>query len=243
MEAHTGIKMKGKIDDPDEIIENCIKGQIKLLNGFPGYKKLNKEKFKESINPNQWAISLTGEPTIYPKLNQLIKKLKERKCTVFVVSNGMFPNKLKSIEPPTQLYLSVDAPNKGLFKKIDRPTQKGAWEKLNKSLAILKELKKTTRTVIRITLLKDYNDTDLEGYVKLINQADPNFVEVKGYMFVGSSRLRLSLENMPRHDEVKEFSKSLAKKLGWKIINESEPSRVCLLAKENIDTNIPQQCH
>ncbi len=231
MEAHTGIKMEGKIDEPEEIIKKCIEGQRHLLNGFPGNKKINMKKFREAQDPNQWAISLTGEPTIYPKLNQLIKLLKKRKESVFVVSNGMFPDKLKSIEPPTNLYLSLDAPNEKLFRKVDRPTQIDSWAKLNRSLDILKKLKKKTTTVIRITLVKGINDTDVKGYAESIKKADPDFVEVKAYMHIGSSRLRLKMENMPRHDEVRKFSEKLAKELGWKVENESIESRVCLLKK------------
>lgn len=229
MESHTGIKMTGKVDSPKSIIEKCIEGQRELLNGFPGNKKINMAKFKESLIPNQWAISLTGEPTIYPKLNELIKLLKKRKDSVFVVSNGMFPNKLKNIEPPSQLYMSLDAPNEQVFKKINKPTQKGSWEKLNKSLEILKDLKKKTRTALRITLVKGVNDVDVKGFASLVKKANPMFLEVKAYMFIGSSRLRLSLENMPYHKEIKEFSLKLAKELGWKIVDESEQSRVCLI--------------
>ena len=232
MEAHTNVKMTGKIDDPQEIIDKCIEGQKELLNGFPGNKKINMDKFKESLIPNQWAISLTGEPTIYPKLNELIKKLKKRGDSVFVVSNGMFPDKLKNLEPPSQLYMSLDAPNKEIFKKINKPTQKDSWERLNKSLEILKDLKEKTRTAIRLTLVKGVNDTDIEGFAKLIKKANPMFLEVKAYMFIGSSRLRLSLENMPYHKEVREFSEKLAKELGWKIVDESEQSRVCLIREK-----------
>jgi tRNA wybutosine-synthesizing protein 1 len=144
----------------------------------------------------------------------------------------MFPDRLKNIEPPTQLYLSLDAPNEELFYKIDKPLQKDSWKKLNKSLEILNHLRKKTRTVIRITLIKGINDTDIEGYSALIKKANPMYVEVKSYMFVGSSRLRLSLKNMPLYHEVKEFSEKLAKELAWKVIDESEASRVCLIAQK-----------
>ena len=233
MEAHTGIKMSGKIDDPIEMIDNCIEGQRHLLNGFPGNKKINMKKFKEAQDPNQFAISLTGEPTIYPKLNELIKELKKRKCTTFVVSNGMFPDMLKNIEPPTQLYMSLDAPNEEIFKKINKPTQKDSWEKLNQSLEILKDLKKKTRTAIRITLVKGVNDTEIKSFAELVKKADPTYLEIKAYMHIGSSILRLKIGNMPRHEEVKDFSEKIAKELGWKVINESEQSRVCLLVKKD----------
>jgi tRNA wybutosine-synthesizing protein 1 len=235
MESHTGIKISESIDQPDDIIENCIKGQWTLINGFGGNPKLNREKFEEAKNPNQFAISLTGEPTIYPKLNELIKKLHERDCTTFVVTNGMFPDKLKNIEPPTQLYMSLDAPNKEIFSKVNKPTQNNSWEKLNQSLEILNDLRqnKKTRTVLRITVVKGYNDINPEQYAELIKKANPMFVEVKAYMFIGSSILRLKIENMPRHDEVREFSEQIASHLGWKIVDEAQESRVVLLAEKD----------
>jgi len=68
-----------------------------------------------------------------------------------------------------------------------------------------------------------------EGYAKLIKKADPDFVEVKAYMYVGSSRERLTLENMPRFNEVKDFATKIGEECGKEIVNESEISRVVLL--------------
>lgn len=68
-----------------------------------------------------------------------------------------------------------------------------------------------------------------EGYGELIKKANPDFVEIKAYMFVGSSRERLTLDNMPRFDEVKEFAKKIGDTCGKEIVNESEVSRVVLL--------------
>ena len=68
-----------------------------------------------------------------------------------------------------------------------------------------------------------------EEYGKLIKKADPDFVEVKAYMCVGSSRKRLTMENMPTFDEVKEFAKKIGDECGKELVNESEISRVVLL--------------
>ena len=68
-----------------------------------------------------------------------------------------------------------------------------------------------------------------EEYAKLIQKADPDFVEVKAYMCVGSSRERLTLDNMPSFDEVKSFAEKIGEHCGKKIVNESEISRVVLL--------------
>ena len=68
-----------------------------------------------------------------------------------------------------------------------------------------------------------------EGYAKLIEKADPDFVEIKAYMCVGSSRERLTLANMPTFDEVVVFAEEISKYCNKKIVNESEISRVVLL--------------
>ena len=68
-----------------------------------------------------------------------------------------------------------------------------------------------------------------EGYAELIKKADPDFVEVKAYMFVGSSRERLTLDNMPSFDEVKDFANKIGDACGKELVNESEVSRVVLL--------------
>jgi len=226
-----GIEMKGNIDDPKELINNAIKAQQKQISGFGGNSKLNKKKFKEAQTPNQFAISLSGEPTLYPKLGELIEEIFKRDATAYVVSNGLCPNVLDNLNPlPTNLYISLDAPNEELFNKIDQSQIKDPWKKLNRSFEILKNL--NTTTVLRITVLKGLNDVHPEQYAKLIKKASPDFVEVKAYMFVGASRQRLTIDRMPRHHEVKAFSKEILKHLKkYTLKDEKKESRVVLLAR------------
>jgi len=75
---------------------------------------------------------------------------------------------------------------------------------------------------------------DPQEYAKLIERANPMFLEVKGYMFVGSSRQRLSLKNSPFHEEVKAFAEEIGKYSDYKIIDESACSRVVLMMKEDV---------
>jgi tRNA wybutosine-synthesizing protein 1 len=221
-----------KIDDPKELIENAVKAQRKLLSGFGGLEKAGRQKLKEAQNPNQFAISLTGETLYYPRLNEFIAELKKRGYSSFVVTNGMLPDVLEKIEPPTQIYVSLDSPDKELQKKICRPLHKDSWERLLKTLNVLKKLKDKTRTCLRITIIKGLNDIDPAGYAGLIKKAEPHFVEVKAYMFLGASQLKLKIENMPRHEEVKKFAQQIAEHSGYKIKDEQEESRVVLLVKE-----------
>lgn len=225
-------------DDPKTIIQECIKGQRILLSGHGGDMNVDIDKFRSAQEPMHFAISLTGEPTAYPKLNSLIKEIHNLGKTTFVVSNGMNPEAIKNIEPPTQLYISVDAPDKELFMKVDNCTLKDGWERLLMSLNALKKLKSKTRTTLRFTLIKGINMQDPDQWGKIIKISDPLFVEVKAYMYVGSSRERLKIENMPRHPEVKEFAKQIAEHSDYRIIDEKEESRVVLLAKEDFDERI-----
>lgn len=221
-----------KIDEPKDVIDGCIGAQKKLLSGFGGNEKTNLKKFKEAQDPKYFAVSLTGEPTLYPKLNDLLFELKRRKRCSFLVTNGLFPKELEKLDIlPVQLYVSVDAPNKNLYDKIDRPLMNNSWEKLNQTLKLLSSL--DTRKVLRITLIKGLNITDVEGYAKLIKKADPDFVEVKAYMWVGHSRLNLDLSNMPLHREIVDFSKKISEITELDVVDEKKNSRVVLLTSNH----------
>lgn len=227
IECNLGTKMK-EIEKPEKIIDGCIKAQRKLLSGFGG--SANRQKWKEALDPKHFAISLSGEPTLYKKLPELLKILKKQGKTSFVVSNGENPEMIKKINP-TQLYISMFAPNESLFKKISCSCYKDCWKRYLKTLKILKQKSKQTRTVLRITLIKEKNMIEPENYAKLIKIAFPNFIEVKAYMNIGFSRDRLKRENMPSHLEVKNFTKKILKNLkGYKMIDEKENSRVILLS-------------
>ncbi|MGM5488029.1 MAG: 4-demethylwyosine synthase TYW1 [Nanobdellota archaeon] len=238
LEDTEGTQMSEPLDDPKTIVDNSIAQQRKLLSGFGGNDKVNPEKLAAAQDPLHFAISLSGEPTLYPKLNELIDEVHVRGMTTFVVSNGLSPDVLRTLHPPTQLYLSVDAPNKDLYTRIDNSVLPDSWERFQESLAILATMKDATRTTLRCTLIKGMNMTDAAGWGGLIKRADPLFVEVKAYMFVGSSRLRLTIENMPRHHEVRAFAEEIANESGYQIIDEKEESRVVLLMKEDTESRL-----
>ncbi len=220
------------IDDPRNITVNSIKAQKKQLIGFYGNDKADKNKLDEAMKPKHVAISLSGEPLTYPKISELIEEYHKQGMTTFLVTNGQYPQVLKKMVLPTQLYISLDAPNKELLFEIDRPKDKEkGWANLMGSLDVLKSLKGKTRTTLRITVIKGINDVHPEQYAELLERSDADFVEVKGYMFVGASRQKLEMENMPRHHEVKDFAEKIIKHCSYKAIDEQPESRVVLLAK------------
>ena len=220
----------GEVDEPGDILEGVIFAQRKLLSGFKGNPATNMKKWREAQEPKHCAISLAGEPTLYPKINELIEECKRRGMTSFLVTNGMHPEVLKHIAEPTQLYISVVAPDPKTYKAVCQPQVQNGWVRLNQSLELMPSFK--CRKVIRLTLVKGLNLKDAPGYAKLIEKAAPDFVEAKSYMWVGYSRKRLSMGNMPLHGEIKGFAEELARETGYSIVDESESSRVVLLKKK-----------
>ncbi|MFW9784066.1 MAG: radical SAM protein, partial [Candidatus Heimdallarchaeota archaeon] len=136
----------------------------------------------EAMYPNHAAISLDGEPLLYPLMSDLIKEFRNEKMTTFLVTNGTLPDKLENLMSlPSQLYLTLPAPNEKLYKKICRPMIKNGWDSINRSLELLDSL--SCRSLVRLTAVKDLNlnESFIKDYTKLIEKANPNFFELKGF--------------------------------------------------------------
>ena len=239
---HQGFTEKSfkQVDDPEFILEESIKAQRRLITGFKGDPRCDKKKWEEANNPNMVACSLTGEPTLYPRLGEFFELCHKRGMTTFLVTNGTTPEVLANLDPlPTQLYVSIVAPNKEVYKKLCAPLISNGWEKIMQTLEILPSL--DTRTVIRHTLVKNWNMESkyIPEYAKLDEIASPMFIESKGYVFVGASRNRMTIDNMPSHEEIVDFSKKLADSIGYNFAMEKEDSRVTLLIRDSsIDPKI-----
>jgi tRNA wybutosine-synthesizing protein 1 len=227
------------VDEPDIIVENLMAERKKLINGFYGNAKNDKKRLDESLLPEHYAISLSGEPTMYPKLPQLIKYLKALKTTksIFLVTNGQEPQMLQRLADedalPTQLYLSTNASNRKTFYRINRPRHKDAWERWWKSLRFLATA--NTRTVLRMTMIREYNEKidSVNEFAEMMLYGNPHFIEVKSYMHIGMSTERLEKNNMIEMGEIRSFSRELSDKMpGFSIMDESEISRVVVLQNQ-----------
>lgn len=248
IELNLGDKLK-EFDEPRKIIDEIIKARKKLLIGFKSNERTSKKKFEESLNPTLFTFSLSGEPTIYPKIGEMIKELRKREKVTFLVTNGQNPEVLRELERkkqlPTQLTISMNAPNKELFKIWHCSSKKDAWNRFNKSLEIIKKLRGKTRRVVRLTLVKEGEEgkfasitnmkkEHIKEYAKLIKKAEPDFVHVKAFMSVGYSRQRFGYDNMPFYGDIIKFAKELSKELGknYHVLGKHENSRVVVLGKD-----------
>ena len=219
--------------DPVEMVEALVEKRRSLLMGFKGNSRVNKRLLEEAMEPSHFAISLSGEPTAYPHLSELIAYLKSRPghFSTFLVTNGQYPFTLESLKVlPTQLYLSLTAPNPTLYRRVSVPTEKDAWERLLHSCDFL--ARADTRTVARITPIKGLNMTDVEGWRALVERCNSHFVEFKGYSWIGFSQHRLKLENVPSLEEVREFATRVMSGLPFSYMDEDKKSRVVVFKNQ-----------
>jgi tRNA wybutosine-synthesizing protein 1 len=211
--------------EPAELLEGILRGQNKFLSGYGGAKTTDPARLAEAHEPRHVALSLMGEPTLYPYLKELLDLIRKRGMTSFVVSNATNPQVLAELQP-TQLYLSINAPDERLYRRVCRPTAE-LWQRIQESLEIIKQHR--CRSVIRMTLARGLNMERPEDYARLIARAEPDFVEVKSYMHLGRSRDRLTREAMPQHYEILEFARALGEALGYDLEADVPLSRVALL--------------
>jgi tRNA wybutosine-synthesizing protein 1 len=175
-----------------------------------------------------------GEPTLYPHLKDLLQEIASRKMTSFLVSNGTNPEVLEALRP-TQLYISLNAPDEELYRRVCNPT--GAfWPRILESMRMLGE--HSCRSVVRLTLVRGLNMARPQDYARLLSDAMPDFVEVKAYMHLGRSRLRLEREAMPSHAEIQGFARILAEEVGYELAADVPLSRVALLSSGRIGRSL-----
>ncbi len=136
----------------------------------------------EAMYPNHAAISLDGEPLLYPMMSDLVGEFRNNGMTSFIVTNGTLPEKLESLDSlPSQLYLTLPAPNEKLYKKICRPMIRNGWNRIITSLDLLESL--SCRSLVRLTAVKELNLNEnlIKDYIRLVEKANPNFFEIKGF--------------------------------------------------------------
>jgi tRNA wybutosine-synthesizing protein 1 len=218
-------------DDPDAIVEGAIAAHQKLIYGWGGNPKVSEQFLREALQPVHAAISLEGEPTLYNDLGDLVHSLKKHGFrTIFIVTNGTSPEALKNLgTEPSQLYISLCAPDEKTYETTCHPMVPAAWAKIMETLNLLKSFR--CPTVLRHTLVPKLNMGNIRGYAKFAEKAEPTYIEPKGAMSVGFARRRFTYEEMASYSEVQTFGAKLAEETDYKIIDEQYESNIVLLSK------------
>lgn len=122
-----GREWRWKMDDAEEIVEKALRehrGMIKQMKGVPG---VIPERFDEGMDPRHCALSLVGEPIMYPEIDKFVGLLHDKRISTFLVTNAQFPDAITNLPAITQLYVSVDAATPETLKAIDRPLFGDYW--------------------------------------------------------------------------------------------------------------------
>jgi tRNA wybutosine-synthesizing protein 1 len=234
-----GTEWRWKEDDPGEIVDEAVRLHQGLINQMRGVPGVLPERLKEAMTVKHCALSLVGEPIMYPRINEFLRHLHQRKISSFLVTNAQFPDRIQQLDPVTQLYVSVDAATKDSLKTIDRPLFKDFWDRFLASLTAMKD--KQQRTVYRLTLVKSWNMNEIDEYISLIELGKPDFIEIKAVTYCGKSDAStLTMEHVPWHREVCAFAEIMVERLRlckeavpYSIATEHEHSCCILLARED----------
>jgi tRNA wybutosine-synthesizing protein 1 len=231
---------KWRMDDPEEIVAEGIELHQKMIKECKGIPGVKKDRFDDAMTVRHCALSLVGEPIMYPRINELLTDLHRRHISTFLVTNGQFPEAIQNLCPVTQLYVSIDAATPEALKAVDRPLHRDFWERYLDSLRALADKKQ--RTVYRLTLVKGENMSDAGEYARLFALGKPDLVEIKSVTFCGTSKAStLTMSNTPWHVEVKEFAESILSHEGlgeeYELACEHQHSCIVLLAHRKFKIN------
>lgn len=109
-----GKEWRWKTDDPYMIVDEAVKEHISMIKETRGIPGIQLDRWHEAHTVRHCALSLVGEPIMYPQINELLGELHARKISTFLVTNGQHPQAIEDLIPITQL-VSVLRPSSTLL--------------------------------------------------------------------------------------------------------------------------------
>ena len=160
---------------------------IEKMDIFPSVNEIInaiKESFKNHPKIDVITITCNGEPTLYPKLNDLIDEIDKIKgeTKTLILSNGSTIYKKEIFDALLKIdivKLSLDCVSEKCFKKLDRQNKNVEIEKIVPSMIEFSQ--KTTKDfVLEILFVKDVNDKDkeIELLFNAVKQINPKRVDI-----------------------------------------------------------------
>lgn len=203
-----GREWKWAMDPPEQIVGSALEQHRRMVREYAGVPGVQAKAVAEGLQVRHCALSLVGEPIMYPEINTLVGLLHERRISTFLVTNAQFPDCIQKLKPITQLYVSVDAATPESLKAVDRPLFSDYWERFTSCLRSLHD--KRQRTVYRLTLVKGWNMAEVQQYADLVDLGRPDFIEIKGVTYCGSGAAStLTMANVPYHQDVVDFGQAI----------------------------------
>jgi tRNA wybutosine-synthesizing protein 1 len=92
-----GTEWKWKMDPADVILDEAVDKHVKMIKEFRGVPGVVKERFEEGLEPKHCALSLVGEPIMYPEIDKFLRLLHSRRISSFLVTNAQFPDAIRFV--------------------------------------------------------------------------------------------------------------------------------------------------
>lgn len=67
---------------------------VLIVTGVPGVRL---DRFEEGLAVKHCALSLVGEPIMYPEINSFLRLLHQSKISSFLVTNAQFPEEIRCV--------------------------------------------------------------------------------------------------------------------------------------------------
>ena len=74
-----GTEWRWKEDEPEFIVEEAVSLHRNMINQMRGVPGVQPERLKEAFTVRHCALSLVGEPIMYPRINEV-------ECVVIIIS-------------------------------------------------------------------------------------------------------------------------------------------------------------
>merc|ERR1712113_1182181 len=102
----TGTEWKWKLDDAEKVFKGLQENHYKMVKMMRGVPGVTEQSLKEGLVMRHAALSLVGEPIMYPEINKFLDILHSNWVSSFLVTNGTFPENIATVNTCCQLYLS-----------------------------------------------------------------------------------------------------------------------------------------
>ena len=217
---------------PEPLANAIVREHLALVAGFEGSNVSDLTRAHEAKNPSNVAMSLTGEASRYPYLDELIEIFKCKGFSTILVTAGAEERSFANlVHLPSMLYLSVLAYDEKSYERLCRPIE-STWKDWVAFCAVFSQLH-TTR-VLRVTLIKGLNDHDraMDGFSKIVGICRPKFIEVRSYAPVGRAAL-IGRENILPFENIVEFCQEFCHSIDYRIAGINMNSGVLLLNRAN----------
>lgn len=196
--------------------------------------KAIKENFLKHPKIDVITITCNGEPTLYPKLDELVDEINKIKgnTKTLILSNGSTIYKQEVFNTLLKIdivKLSLDCVSEKCFKKLDR--QNSSVE-INKIIPAMCEFSKETKNdlVLEVLFVKDLNDKEeeLELLYKSIVLINPKRVDI------GTIDRPPAYEVKPVSYEFLEYVATKFENININIVYKNRPKLVQFYNKEEI---------